>query len=151
MVVHPSATGEPWECKQWLETLLAQGHSVYIPEVADYELRRELLRIKSSKSIQRLDELNSILNYVPITTSAMLKAAEFWAAARTAGTPTADEKELDVDVVLSAQTTLLSRAGDQVIVATTNVGHLSLFVDARVWRDIPGFRPASEDQPDDRR
>ncbi len=137
MIVHPSATGEPRECKEWLETLLARGASVFVPEVADYELRRELLRIKSSRSIARLDELKTTLNYAAITTPAMLKAAELWAAARSAGTPTADEKELDVDVVIAAQSALLARAGDHVIVATTNVGHLSLFLDAREWKDIP--------------
>ncbi len=141
MIVHPSATGEPRECKQWLETVLMRGLSVYVPEVADYELRRELLRIKSMKSIARLDELKTTLNYAAITTPTMLKAAELWAAARSAGTPTADDKELDVDVVLAAQSALLLRPGDHVIVATTNVGHLSLFMDARPWRDIPEFRP----------
>lgn len=116
-----------------------------IPEVADYELRRELLRINSAKSIARLDELNTTLTYVAITTAAMLKAAALWAAARSAGTPTADDKELDVDVILAAQSALLRGPGDHVIVATTNVGHLSLFIDARAWRDIPAGRsPGSE-------
>jgi len=137
MIVHPSATGEPRECKKWLETILLQGMPVYIPEVADYELRRELVRIKSAKSIARLDELKTTLGYVAITTPAMLVAAELWAGARNAGTPTADDRELDVDVILAAQSTILARLGDQVIVATTNVGHLSLFMDARAWRDIP--------------
>lgn len=140
MLVHPSATGEPRECKKWLETVVSQGMSVCVPEVADYELRRELLRIKSAKSVARLDELKTILTYAPITTQAMLKAAELWAAARNAGTPTADDRELDADIVLAAQSSLLPRPGDQVIVATTNVGHLSLFVDARHWRDIPERR-----------
>ena len=71
MIVHPSATGEPRECKKWLETILLQGMPVYIPEVADYELRRELVRIKSAKSIARLDELKTTLGYVAITTPAM--------------------------------------------------------------------------------
>ena len=137
MIVHPSATGEPLECKRWLEDLLAHGASVFLPEVADYELRRELLRIRSTKSIARLDGLKTLLNYADITTPAMLKAAELWASARSVGTPTADEKELDVDVVLAAQSAVLSRPGDHVVVATTNVGHLSLFMDARTWREIP--------------
>ena len=66
-----------------------------LPETADYELRRELLRMKSSGSIRRLDELKTRLRYAPITTEAMLKAAELWAEARSAGKPTADEKALD--------------------------------------------------------
>ena len=137
MLVHPAETGEPWECKTWLKDVVLRGVSVYVPEIADYELRRELLRMKSSGSIGRLDELNTRLRYAPITTEAMRKAAELWAAARTAGRPTADDKALDADAILAAQSTLLSQSGDQVIVATTNVGHLSRFVDARSWREIP--------------
>lgn len=137
MLVHPTETGEPRECKAWLKQLDTQGVVVYVPEIADYELRRELLRMKRAASIKRLDELKTRLRYAPITTEAMLKAAELWAAARNAGRPTADEKALDADAILAAQSILLTQAGDQAIVATTNVGHLSQFVDARSWRDIP--------------
>lgn len=61
----------------------------------------------------------------------MLKAAELWADARKRGKPTADPKELDGDVILAAQA-LQANA----VVATENVGHLSLFVEARHWKDI---------------
>jgi predicted nucleic acid-binding protein len=137
MLVHPTETGEPRECKAWLKQLDVRGFVVYVPEIADYELRRELLRMKSAASIKRLDELKTRLRYAPITTEAMLKAAELWAAARSAGRPTADEKALDVDAILAAQSIQLSQAGERPTVAATNVGHLSQFVDARSWRDIP--------------
>ena len=137
MLVHRTETGEPRECKTWLKQLVLRGVAVYVPEIADYELRRELLRMKSAESIRRLDDLETRLHYVPITTDAMLKAAEFWSTARSAGKPTADVKALDVDAILAAQSTFVAVAGDQVIVATTNVGHLSLFVNARMWREIP--------------
>jgi hypothetical protein len=39
-------------------------------------------------------------------------------------------------VILAAQATLVVDEGNEVIVATTNVGHLSQFVDAREWRLI---------------
>lgn len=45
--------------------------------------------------------------------------------------PTADDKELDGDVILAAQ----AEQADA-LVATENVGHLSRFVDAQAWRDI---------------
>jgi predicted nucleic acid-binding protein len=136
MLVHPAETGEPWECKTWLKRVVLRGVLVYVPEIADYELRRELLRMKSSESIKRLDEMKARLRYAPITTEAMLNAAALWAAARSAGRPTADDKALDADAILASQSTLLAQPGDQVIVATTNVGHLSRFVDARSWREI---------------
>ena len=136
MLVHPSEAGEPPECKAWLKQLVLRGASVHIPEIADYELRRELLRMKSDESVRRLDALKARLTYVPITTEAMLKAAEHWAAARRAGRPTADDKALDGDVILAAQCALLTQPGDELILATTNVGHLARFVDARSWREI---------------
>lgn len=66
----------------------------------------------------------------------ILKAAQLWAEARRRGRPTADPKALDGDVILAAQATLVAEEGNEVIVATTNVGHLSQFVDAREWRLI---------------
>jgi predicted nucleic acid-binding protein len=136
MLVHPSEAGEPRECKAWLKQIVLRGASVHIPEIADYELRRELLRMKSDESVKRLDALKARLTYVPITTAAMLKAAEYWATTRGAGRPTADEKALDGDVILAAQSAALVHPGDELVVATTNVGHLSQFVDARSWREI---------------
>lgn len=63
----------------------------------------------------------------------MLKAAELWAKSRQQGKPTADPHALDGDVILAAQALLLD---PQAIITTTNIGHLSLFVDAHHWRDI---------------
>ncbi|MFI5352420.1 MAG: type II toxin-antitoxin system VapC family toxin [Candidatus Binatales bacterium] len=61
----------------------------------------------------------------------MLRAAELWAQARNRGTPTADPKELDGDVILAAQAEQVGA-----IVVTDNVGHLARFVKARNWREI---------------
>jgi len=63
--------------------------TVLVPEIADYEVRRELLRANKKLGIQRLDTLKATIGYLPLTTAAMLKAAEFWAIARNAGHPTA--------------------------------------------------------------
>jgi predicted nucleic acid-binding protein len=101
------------------------------PEITDYEVRRSLLLNNLPRSVQRLDALKARLLYLPLTTRAMLQAAEFWAEARKVGKPTADPKELDCDVLLAAQA---QEAGG--IVATENVGHIARFVAARHWRDI---------------
>ena len=124
------------ECKLWLDDLPLKGYEVMLPEIADYELRRELLRVGKVAGIRRLDQLKAAITYRPITTEVMLKAAELWAEARKRGRPTADPKALDGDVILAAQATLVVDEGNEVIVATTNVGHLSQFVDAREWRLI---------------
>jgi predicted nucleic acid-binding protein len=87
-------------------------------------------------SIRRLDQLKSLLSYLPITTSVMLKAAELWAEARRNGYPTADPKALDGDVILAAQAILAVEDENEVLIATTNAGHLARFTDARDWRSI---------------
>ena len=124
------------ECQTWLDSLLQKGEKVVLPEIADYEVRRELLRANKVASIRRLDELKKVLIYRPLTTAVMLKAAQLWAEARRRGRPTADPKALDGDVILASQAILVADEGHEVVIATTNVGHLSQFVDAREWRLI---------------
>ncbi len=131
MISNPSATPANLECYNWMESLVMSGCRVIVPEIADYEVRRELLRAGKTRGLARLDLLKNTLDYLPLTTAVMLKAAELWAQARNQGTPTADAKALDCDVILAAQA--LAENG---IVATENVGHLSLFVEAKDWRDI---------------
>ena len=63
----------------------AREHEILISEVADYELRRELLRIDSRPSLARLDELTRELRYLPTTTATWRAAAQLWAAQRRSG------------------------------------------------------------------
>ena len=132
----PRGRPEADRCRAWLTSLLAAGVRVIAPEIADYEVRRELLRVGATSGIVRLDALESRLVYDPITTEIMRLAARFWADARRAGRPTADPKALDADVILAAHATLAGGPGDSVTVATTNPGHLSRYVDARPWAAI---------------
>ncbi len=124
------------DCLKWLSTIEPRGYKVAVPEIADYELRRELIRADKLKGIQRLDRLKNEIIYLPITTSVMLYAAKLWAEVRQSGQATADPKSLDGDVILAAQALLQAQQGYEVIVATTNVKHISRFVDARLWTDI---------------
>ena len=81
-----------------------------IPEIADYEVRRGLILDGATDGIERLDELRDDLGiYIPISTAAMRKAAELWADARRRGVATADDKEIDADVILAAQAMLFCR------------------------------------------
>jgi predicted nucleic acid-binding protein len=136
LITNPKATPLAVECQQWLESLLDRGYSVVLPEIIDYEVRRELLRVNRVNSIRRLDLLKSEIIYLPITTEVMLKAAQMWAQVRQQGKPTADNKALDGDVILAAQAILIGSDEHRSIVATSNPKHLSLFVDARDWQDI---------------
>jgi predicted nucleic acid-binding protein len=136
MVSNPKANSSCLNCQLWLESLLQNNETVILPEIADYEIRRELIRAGKTAGIRKLDQLKSLLIYRPISTETMLLAAELWAQSRQAGKPTADPKALDGDVILAAQAKLLESGGNPVIIATTNVGHLSQFVDAREWQQV---------------
>ena len=125
-------------CRAWIDGLLARGVNVFVPEIADYEVRRELTRIRASGSLQRLDGLVTAggLIYVPITTDQMRQAAVLWADARQRGLPTAAPDALDADVILAACAATIGQPGDKVMVATINVGHLARYCDARLWTTI---------------
>lgn len=71
-----------------------------------------------------------MLPFLPLNRATMLDAAELWAQARRGGKSVADPKELDGAAILAAQA---RRVG--VIVVTENVGHLSVWVNARDWRE----------------
>jgi predicted nucleic acid-binding protein len=126
------------ECREWLRKQLVSGIRVYIPAIVVYELRRELHRMNSASSLARL---HTLLNaqpdrYRPLTDMDLNRAAELWADVRRQGRPTADRFALDIDVILAAQTLSLNLPVDQVVVASDNVGHLSLLVPAKPWREI---------------
>lgn len=120
----------------WTEDCLAAGHEIYIPEVIDYELRRELLRAGKTNSVRKLDGLKAILRFLPISTPAMLLAATLWSQSRQSGLPTGDPKKLDIDVILAAQALTLGVPAGDLIVATSNVSHIARFVPADLWSNI---------------
>lgn len=123
-VTHPKI--EP-KVQQWVKFLRDSKTELRIPEIADYELRRELIREGKKKSLERLDALSQMF-VIPITPETMRKAAELWAWIRNQGKPTASNDSLDGDVILAAQAILQLKSFDEVIVVTTNVKHISRFV-----------------------
>lgn len=106
--------------------------------MADYEVRRELIRRGARAGLTRLDQLLLDSMYDPITTLIMRRAAEFWADLRRRGMPTAADSGLDADAILAAQADLIGNPGDVVIVATSNARHLARLpgIDAREWLSI---------------
>lgn len=121
-------------CARWLAGLITAGVRVVVPEIADYEVRRELLRANKSTSVARLDALAAATEYLPLTTLAMRRAAELWAVARQTGQPTAGDNTIDADVILIGQAETLGVPN--AVIATTNVGHLSRFFPAELWTAI---------------
>ncbi len=134
LVTNPKRSPTATSCTKWLQALLARKVRVVLPEIADYEVRRELLRARKVKGLAKLDALAELLEYCPLTTEAMRQAAMFWAEARQQGQPTAGDKTIDGDMILAAQATTLDVS--EVVIASTNVGHLSRFVPAKLWQDI---------------
>ena len=127
-VCHPRKYAD---VRMWLARAVTQ-HDVLLSEVADYKLRRELLRIGSHRSLGRLDELTRELTYVPMATSTWRAAAKLWATLRRAGTVTAAPNALDGDVLIAAQA-----LAEGASVVTPNVRHFEAIVSALPWREVP--------------
>jgi len=132
---HPKAAGKNKEVTEWIKKLLSQGAQVFVPEISDYELRRNLLLEGKQESIEKLNRLGETLSYLPITREMMRQAAEFWASIRKPPNPqpTADKHALDGDAILAAQALSV-----EAIIITDNIGHLSRFDGIKVtrWVDL---------------
>lgn len=134
LVTNPKRSPQSAACAEWLQSMVDRGTRLLVPEIADYEVRRELLRAGKTSGLARLDALSNLLEYLPITTAAMRQAASLWARARQEGQPTAGDKTIDGDMILAGQAVALGES--DLIIATTNIGHLSRFVPADVWQNI---------------
>ena len=55
LLTNPKRTAKTIACQKWLQALVAAGHRVLVPEITDYEVRRELLRAKKVKGLGKLD------------------------------------------------------------------------------------------------
>jgi predicted nucleic acid-binding protein len=133
LITNPNHSGTPVAIRQWIADLLAAGRRVILPEIADYEVRREYLRASLTESLVLLNSLATQIEYLPLNTSMIHRAAEFWAQARNAGKPTSPPHALDGDVILAAQALSL---GVSIVVATSNPSHLSRFVPTADWQNI---------------
>ncbi len=134
LVTNPKLSPASVACSDWLQSLVGRGTRILLPEIADYEVRRELFRANKLRGIERLDALGKLLEYLPLTTAAMLQAARFWAQARQQGQPTAGDKTIDGDRILAGQASVLGETN--LVIATTNVGHLARFAPADLWQNI---------------
>lgn len=136
----PRRSPEALRCLGWLQGLIQREAVILLPEIVDYEERREYLRRGSGRSLAKLDALQEIHDYLPLSTPVMRDAAALWARLRQNGKITADPKEIDGDVILAAQIIeAVQKRGfttRDVVVATTNVGHLSWLLPADLWSNI---------------
>ncbi len=133
------------QCKKWFDTLFLRGVRIVTSDLCHYEVMRGLISssIQSAEPAPGLKSLellktDGFLEFLPVSTEALNLAANLWARAFTSGQTTRSEKDIDIDIIISAQYQLLKDEfpGQQVIMATTNLKHLSIFCDAANWRDI---------------
>jgi hypothetical protein len=138
LLTHRKGVHEAEACRAWAVSLVSAGATIVIRAIADYEVRREMIRAGKTSSIKRLDELRSRagVRYLPMTDQALGRAASLWAQVRNAGLPTASPAELDCDVVLVAILQTSDLPQDHIIIATSNVGHLTRFAKAERWHAI---------------
>lgn len=82
LVTNPRFSPNNVAANQWLAAQLQHGRRVLVPEIADYELRCELLRAGKIHGLAMLNATKKRLGFLPLSTEVMLQAAEFWAQAR---------------------------------------------------------------------
>jgi predicted nucleic acid-binding protein len=139
---NPYASPLRAQLDNWLYGLMARGTYIASSTICDFEVRRslKLTEIQGSTvtGIPNLDTLNTLVDFVPVDVEIVRLAAELWALARNEGIPTAADNRLDADLLICATARSLAQKypGRNVIVATTNVKHLSRFVAAATWAEI---------------
>jgi hypothetical protein len=133
------------QCEKWFYTLSSRGVRFITSDICDYEVRRGLIGslIRSGKPSPGIDVLDALrmdgfLEFLSVSKESLNLAANLWARASNEGLTTRDDKNIDVDIIISAQYQILEEEypGQRVVVATTNLKHLSRFCDAARWQDI---------------
>ncbi len=90
LIVRAPSKPQLGRCLAWLNTVMSNVAIIVIPDIAHYEVRRELIRIRAFGSLRRLDyalDPSSGFDHLALTTDAIIKAAEFWAFLRQTGCP----------------------------------------------------------------
>ena len=132
-LINPNNPPPAQAIRAWMRNHLASGDEFLLPEIADYEVRRnEILETlicpfgpsQSAAALHQLDQLKTLITYLPLTTDSMLAASQLWAEHRKGhgpGHPTRSPK-LDGDVILTAQCVEESKLRNEpIVIATMNL------------------------------
>jgi hypothetical protein len=142
------SSDESYQVEQWFYGLLSRGVRVVTSTLCDYEFRRGLLEPSDKANelaalapgLIALDSLadTGMLEFISVSREDAILAAQMWIDAQAEGRPTSDKQNIDVDVIISAQCLILQKEnpGRKVIMATTNIKHISRYCEAANWRDI---------------
>jgi predicted nucleic acid-binding protein len=63
-------------CRGWLQGLEVAGARILVPEIVDYEVRRELVRVGATAGLRRLDGLLARFPLLPLDRPSLLRAAD---------------------------------------------------------------------------
>jgi hypothetical protein len=125
------------QCQEWAEDLRRKGTIVRLPAGSEYEVRRSLIRSNLGAALAQLDMLVQRYGRLSVTDDDWMCARELWANARLMGFQPTDNKRLDFDTLLAAQAAVLDRRGEDVWIATDNIGDLgALYHKAQLWDEI---------------
>lgn len=90
------------DVQEWFRSLLLRGNDapeILVSVLADYELRRTLIRRGATANLAQLDSLARSVTYVPVTAEVVRRAAEL-----SAGLTSEERGRIsDVDVLIAAQ------------------------------------------------
>ena len=142
VLCHPTDPDKPALLAWIAEALKDDATTIYVPAIADYELRRELIHLSLRSGVPKvkklllLDAIYGELPFLALSDEAVKSAAEMWAKARHGGLPTAPEAALDGDVILAAQAIEIGA-----VVITENVSHIERYCVAVDWRTTPSPPP----------
>lgn len=142
LLANPSELPESRECQDWLYSLLAKSVYVTSSELCFYEVKRGLLEAQKrggiGQGIVKLEELRDQFEILPVDRMVVDEAAEIWAKSRLAGKPSADEKALDIDIIIAAHYQVLFQEfpGRYVVISTKNIKHFKHFAEAQEWQNI---------------
>lgn len=68
LVTNPKRSQQSTDCARWLQNLAIQDNRIIVPEIADYEVRRELLRAVLSRIITEYEKLGDLTTAAFVTT-----------------------------------------------------------------------------------
>ncbi|MDB9499530.1 hypothetical protein [Nodularia spumigena] len=83
ILVNPSKIGEASDCEQWLYCFLSQGVYICYSDLCDYEVRKSLILETQKKphlqSLENLNALREIIDFLPVSSSLLVQASFLWA------------------------------------------------------------------------
>jgi predicted nucleic acid-binding protein len=142
LLCNPNPHPEAIAITRWFERMLCRGAYIISSTICDYEVRRGLrlssLQGGSTEGINKLNLFQEVIEFIPVTLEIADMSAELWAESKQQGKSTAQSNSLDADIVICASYRVWKSTypGREIVIATTNVKHLSRFANALEWSEI---------------